>query len=79
MTEIKKVLRVRIGKGVIKESYGKMSKFYAILEGIAEKRLRKRGLELLAIEEGEIVLEIGFGTGFGLWELAKAGGETGKV
>ncbi len=79
MNERKEVLRVKITAEATKESYGKMSNFYATLEGIAEKGLRKKGLELLAVEEGEIVLEIGFGTGFALCELAKSVGETGKV
>lgn len=79
MTEKKEVSRVKVTTEAIKESYGKISKFYAMLEGIAEKALRKKGLKLLAIQEGEIVLEIGFGTGFTLCELAKSVGETGKA
>jgi len=79
MTEKKEVSRVKITTEAIKESYGKISKFYATLEGIAEKGLRKKGLKLLAIQEGELVLEIGFGTGFTLCELAKSVGETGKA
>lgn len=79
MNERREMSRVNITTEATKESYGKMSKFYATLEGIAEKGLRKKGLELLAAEEGEIVLEIGFGTGFALCELAKSVGETGKA
>lgn len=71
MTEEKEVLRIKATKEAIKESYGKISKFYATVEGIAEKGLRKKGLELLAIQESEMVLEIGFGTGHTLVELAK--------
>ena len=43
MTEKKEVSRVKITTEAIKESYGKISKFYATLEGIAEKGLRKKG------------------------------------
>ena len=60
MTRKKEILRV---KGEIKKTYSKLSKIYAILEGIFEKRLRARGLEYLAIQKCETVLEIGFGTG----------------
>lgn len=43
------------------------------------KKLRKRGLNLLNVQEGEKILEIGFGTGATLVEIAKSVGETGKV
>jgi len=75
----KEILRVKATKEAIEESYGKISKFYATAEGIFEKGLRKKGLEFLSIQEGEMVLEIGFGTGFTLCELAKSVGETGKA
>ena len=76
MTEKKEILKV---KGEIKETYAKLSKIYAALEGRFEKNLRKRGLEFLDVQEGETVLEIGFGTGYTLVEIAKAIGETGKA
>lgn len=44
-----------------------------------EKRYRKLGLEKLAVQEGEKVLEIGFGTGRAILSLAKSVGSTGKV
>lgn len=75
MTRKKEILRV---KGEIKKTYSKLSKIYAILEGIFEKRLRARGLEYLAIQKCETVLEIGFGTGCTLVEIAKSVGETGE-
>jgi len=76
MTQKKETLRV---KGEIKETYAKLSKIYAILEGIFEKKLRERGLGYLDIQKGETVLEIGFGTGYTLAEIAKSVGETGKA
>jgi len=76
MTQKKETLRV---KGEIKETYAKLSKIYAILEGIFEKKLRERGLGYLDIQKGETVLEIGFGTGYTLVEIAKSVGETGKA
>lgn len=72
----KEILRV---KGDIKATYAKLSKIYAILEEKFEKKLREKGLELLDVQKGEVVLEIGFGTGCSLVEIAKSVGETGKV
>lgn len=76
MTQKKETLRV---KGEIKETYAKLSKIYATLEGIFEKKLREKGLGYLDIQKGETVLEIGFGTGYTLVEIAKSVGETGKA
>jgi len=39
----------------------------------------KKSLELLDIQEGEVVLEIGFGTGCSLVEIARSVGEKEKV
>jgi len=72
----KETLRV---KGDIKATYAKVSKIYATFEGRFKKILRERGLELLEVQEGETVLEIGFGTGYSLVEIAKSVGETGKA
>ena len=70
------ILRVR---GDIRRTYAKLSKIYATLEGRFEKKLRERGLELLDVQEGEAVLEIGFGTGYSLVEIARAVGKTGRA
>jgi ubiquinone/menaquinone biosynthesis C-methylase UbiE len=72
----KEILRV---KGDIKAIYAKLSKLYAILEGRLEKKLREKGLALLAIQEGETVLEIGFGTGYSLVEIVKSVGKRGEA
>jgi ubiquinone/menaquinone biosynthesis C-methylase UbiE len=72
----KEVLRV---EGDIRATYAKLSRVYAAVEGIFEKKIRRRGLELLNIQEGETVLEIGSGTGYALVEIAKAVGETGRA
>jgi len=72
----KEILRV---KGNIKEIYSKLSKTYAFIEEKFEKDIRTRGLALLSIKQGEVILEIGFGTGSTLVEMAKAVGDSGKV
>ena len=73
------ILRVTATPADIRKSYGTLSKFYGLLEGKFEKGLRQRGLELLAVKEGEAVLEIGIGTGFSLREIARSVGDTGKA
>lgn len=75
----KEVLRVPATLEDIKKSYGKMSRVYATLEGKFEKGARRKGLELLAVKDGEVVLEIGIGTGFSLKEIASSVGEHGKA
>ena len=73
------VLRVRASREDIRKSYRLTSRLYAIFEGIFEKGLRRRGLELLAITPGEEVLEIGIGAGYSLKEIADSVGDTGKA
>lgn len=74
----KEILRVKVNDIQMKKIYGLFSKFYGFVEKI-EKGLRKKGLELLNLKEGEIALEIGFGKGTSLVEMAKSVGEKGKV
>ena len=73
------ILRVSAIPEDIKKSYGLLSRFYGFLEGKFEKGLREQGLKLLAVQEDEIVLEIGVGTGFSLQEIAQSVGTTGKA
>ena len=56
-----------------------MSRFYGALEEKLEKGVRRKGLELLAVEKGETVLEIGTGTGCSLREIASSVGKAGKA
>ena len=60
-------------------NYNRMSSFYDLLAGTSERRFTSLGLKMLAIQAGEKVLEIGFGTGHSLVTLAQAVGESGKV
>ena len=60
------IKRVKRSKEEAKISYNKMSKWYDLLAGHSEKRFRDVGLQKLNIQEGEKVLEIGFGTGYEL-------------
>jgi len=65
--------------GDIRAIYGRLSRFYGIIEERLQRRLRQRGLELLGVREGESVLEIGFGTGCALLEIAGRAGSSGRV
>ena len=65
--------------GDIRMIYGRLSRFYGVVEGSFQKKLRERGLELLSIRKGEAVLEIGFGTGCALVEIARRVGESGRA
>ena len=58
-------------------NYDRLSRWYDLLSGGAERALREAGLRELAVREGERVLEIGAGTGAALVELAQAAGPAG--
>lgn len=73
------ISRVTRSKKEAKTSYDKMSKWYDVLTCRFEKKYRDAGLQKVNAEEGEIVLEIGFGTGHCILALAKSVGNSGKV
>jgi len=60
-------------------TYNRMSRFYDVLAGAGEKRLVQVGVQKLNVSEGEIVLEIGFGTGNCIVDFARSVGSSGKV
>src|SRR5680860_952758 len=76
---MKDIKRVKRSKEEAKISYNKMSRWYDLLAGHSEKRFRDVGLQRLNIQEGEKVLEIGFGTGHCILSLARSVGDTGKT
>jgi demethylmenaquinone methyltransferase/2-methoxy-6-polyprenyl-1,4-benzoquinol methylase len=63
-----------------RRSYDRLSHVYSMLSDSSEKRFVRDAIEgLLRPEEGEAILEPGFGTGQALLALATGVGETGRV
>lgn len=73
------ISRVNRTKEEAKANYNKISKWYDLLTGLSEKKYRDAGIQKLDIQEGENVLEIGFGTGNCILNLAKSAGKSGRV
>jgi ubiquinone/menaquinone biosynthesis C-methylase UbiE len=71
--------RVTRSKAEAIETYDRISGWYDLLEGSWEKKIRDVGLQKLAVQRGEIALEIGPGTGHGILALARSAGESGRV
>ena len=59
--------------------YDRISQVYDFIADGGEHRAREIGLRRLAIQPGESVLEIGYGTGHSLVSIAQAVGTTGQV
>ncbi|MFW9831360.1 MAG: class I SAM-dependent methyltransferase [Candidatus Thorarchaeota archaeon] len=62
-----------------KRTYDRYSRFYDWIGGQLERQYAQFGVNFLDIVPGEIVLEIGYGTGHMILALAKKVGPTGKV
>jgi len=70
--------RVTRSKAQAKANYDRLSKFYDLIAA-SEKPYIDLGLQILGLETGETVLEIGFGTGRAILAMAKAIGDSGVV
>jgi ubiquinone/menaquinone biosynthesis C-methylase UbiE len=73
------VLRVLQTKDETRRFYDKIARVYDLLSETSEHAMRVAGLALLAAGAGERVLEIGFGTGHSLVQLARSVGPTGRI
>ncbi len=60
-------------------SYDRIAPVYDLLEGTFEAGPRRRGIRALALHAGERALEIGFGTGHAIADMARAVGPDGRV
>lgn len=66
-------------KKVTRANYDRLSPWYDLIGGWAEKKLMLAGIGLLQACEGERILEIGPGTGHGLLALARSLGSSGRA
>lgn len=73
------VLRVLQTRDETRAFYDKIAGVYDLLADRSEEPVRKAGLRMLDAQTGEKILEIGFGTGRSLVELAQAVGDSGRV
>lgn len=76
MVEVSRVTR---SKAEAMAAYDRMSRGYDRFAGRFEKRFREAGLADLAVQPGEQALELGYGTGTALIEIAEAAGATGQA
>jgi demethylmenaquinone methyltransferase/2-methoxy-6-polyprenyl-1,4-benzoquinol methylase len=73
------VLPVLQTKDERRSFYDKIAGVYDLLADKSERPMREMGLNLLDAQAGEHILEIGFGTGHCLVELARTVGADGRV
>jgi len=77
--EYQQVSRVTRTKDDAEKYYDHISVVYDWLGGIFERKHAEKGFRYLGIENGDVVLEIGFGTGHCLQRIALSVGKTGKA
>jgi len=73
------VLPVPRTKEEAKRFYDWLSRFYDFITAVFERKYAEMALERLSVKEGEAVLEIGFGSGHCLRQIAQSVGNSGKA
>lgn len=73
------ISRVPTSHDDAKNSYNKISKWYDLLSSRSEKKFIDTGLQKLNVKKGDVVLEIGFGTGYAILKMARSVGKSGMV
>jgi len=73
------ILPVPRTKAEAKRLYDRISPVYGYLTAAFERKPAEMALGRLSLEEGETVLEIGFGSGYCLQRIAESVGKTGKA
>ena len=71
--------RVYRTKHEARRSYNRMSHWYDLMAGTSERKFMEFGITKLLPQPGEIILEIGCGTGHGLLSLARSVGPCGRI
>lgn len=79
VTSTDQIRRVRRSREDARVAYNRMSPWYDIIAGVYERKYALAGLQMLKTKSGEQVLEIGYGTGHVLVELAHSVGSNGRV
>lgn len=74
-----RVQRVRRTHDEARAAYDRLARWFDLFEEPFERAVRRAGLRLLRPHPGEVVLEVGFGTGHDLVALAGAVGPAGHV
>jgi ubiquinone/menaquinone biosynthesis C-methylase UbiE len=77
--EIRDIVRVNRSKEDARAGYNRLSRWYDLVAGASERKYREAGLRALGAQPGEAVLEIGYGTGSSLIQLAQSVGDGGGV
>jgi len=75
----KNISRASRSKNDTRVFYNRISRLFLISERLFKRKHLKLGVERLSVSEGDVVLEIGIGTGESIIEFAKGVGDSGKV
>lgn len=73
------IARVTRSKEAAKANYDRLSSWYEAFSAMGERALIRQGLAVLSPKGGEHILELGYGTGWALLQIARAVGEAGTV
>jgi ubiquinone/menaquinone biosynthesis C-methylase UbiE len=73
------ISRVTRSKNDARVFYSRISRLYDFSEGSFERKYIQMGVGRLSVKKGDVVLEIGVGTGESVVEFARLIGDSGKV